>query len=152
MDNYTSQVIVLPPILDSDGDGVDDDNDAFPDDPEETHDDDGDGVGNNTDVFPQDPDEQFDDDDDGVGNNEDDFPDNPYASNWATIYAAVGTLLALLIGAGVMISRMKKQDELPTVASSSELQQLDKQIEELQQKKNEMIAQEDVTEQMFNDD
>ena len=34
----------------------------------------------------------------------------------------------------------------------SELQQLDKQIEELQQKKNEMIAQEDVTEQMFNDD
>ena len=47
---------------------------------------------------------------------------------------------------------MMKQDELPTVASSSELQQLDKQIEELQQKKNDMIAQEDVTEQMFNAD
>tara|TARA_B100001778_G_scaffold49083_1_gene36342 strand:+ start:503 stop:2278 length:1776 start_codon:yes stop_codon:yes gene_type:complete len=152
MGNYTFEVIVLPPILDSDGDGVDDDNDAFPQDPEETHDDDGDGVGNNTDVFPQDPEEQFDNDGDGVGNNADEFPDNKYASNWSTIYAAVGTLLALLFGAGVMISRMKKQDELPTVASSSELQQLDKQIEELQQKKNEMIAQEDVTERMFNDD
>ena len=137
---------------DDDDDGVGNNSDAFPQDPEETHDDDGDGVGNNTDVFPQDPDEQFDNDGDGVGDNEDDFPDNKFASNWATIYAAVGTLLALLIGAGVMISRMKKQDELPTVASSSELQQLDKQIEELQQKKNEMIAQEDVTERMFNDD
>ena len=134
---------------DDDGDGVGNNSDAFPDDPDETHDDDGDGVGNNTDEFPQDPDEQFDDDDDGVGNNEDAFPDNPYASNWATIYAAVGTLIVLLIGAGVMISRMKKQDELPNVASSIELQQLDKQIEELQQKKNEMIGQEDPTELMF---
>jgi len=149
MMNYTFEVIVLPPIVDSDGDGVDDDDDAFPDDPDETHDDDGDGVGNNTDEFPQDPDEQFDDDDDGVGNNADDFPDNPYASNWSTIYAAVGVMLILLVGAGVMISRIKKQDELPNVASSSELQQLEKQIEELQQKKNEMIGQEDPTELMF---
>jgi hypothetical protein len=149
MMNYTFGVIVLPPIVDSDGDGVDDDDDAFPDDPEETHDDDGDGVGNNTDVFPQDPDEQFDDDDDGVGNNADDFPDNPYASNWSTIYSAFGTLILLLIGAGVIISRMKRQDELPNVQSSSELQQLEKQIEELQQKKNEMIGQEDPTELMF---
>ena len=59
----------------------------------ETHDDDGDGVGNNTDEFPQDPDEQFDKDGDGVGDNADDFPDNKYASNWSTIYAAVGTLI-----------------------------------------------------------
>lgn len=145
------EVIVLPPIVDSDGDGVNDDEDAFPDDPDETHDDDGDGVGNNTDEFPQDPDEQFDNDDDGVGNNADDFPDNAYASNWSTIYAAVGTLIVLLIGVGVITSRMKKQDELPNVQSSSELEQLEKQIEELQQKKNEMIGQEDATEQMFND-
>ena len=44
---------------------------------------------------------------------------------------------------------MKKQDEFPTVGSSRELQQLDNRIEELQHKKNEMTAQEDVTEQMF---
>ena len=148
MMNYTFEVIVLPPIVDSDGDGVDDDDDAFPEDPDETHDDDGDGVGNNTDVFPQDPDEQFDDDNDGVGNNADDFPDNPYASNWSTIYSAFGTLILLLIGAGVMISRMKRQDELPNV-HSSELQQLEKQIDELQQRKNEMIGREDPTELMF---
>jgi len=134
---------------DDDGDGLGNNSDAFPQDPDETHDDDGDGVGNNTDEFPQDPDEQFDDDDDGVGNNADDFPDNAFASNWSTIYAAVGVLLILLVGAVVIISRMKKQDELPTVASSIELQQLDKQIEELQQKKNEMIGQEDPTELMF---
>ena len=69
--------------------------DAFPDDPDETHDDDGDGVGNNTDVFPQDPDEQFDKDGDGVGDNADEFPDNKFASNWATVYAAVGTLICV---------------------------------------------------------
>ena len=136
---------------DDDSDGVGNNSDAFPDDPDETHDDDGDGVGNNTDEFPQDPDEQFDNDGDGVGNNADDFPDNAYASNWSTIYAAVGTLILLLIGAGVMISRMKKQDELPNVQSSSELQQLDKQIEELQQKKNKIVGQEDATELMFED-
>ena len=41
--------------LDSDGDGVYDDQDAFPDDPTETADSDGDGVGDNADAFPNDP-------------------------------------------------------------------------------------------------
>ena len=59
---------------DSDGDGVGDNSDAFPDDPNETHDDDSDGVGNNTDAFPQDESETHDDDGDGVGNNSDAFP------------------------------------------------------------------------------
>ena len=149
--NFTFELIVLPPIVDSDSDGVEDDEDAFPNDPDETHDDDGDGVGNNTDEFPQDPDEQFDDDKDGVGNNADDFPDNPYASNWSTIYAAVGTLVVLLIGAGVMISRMKKEDELPNVPASNELEQLEKQIEELEKKKSEMLESQDPTELMFED-
>jgi len=149
--NYTFELIVLPPIVDSDGDGFEDDEDAFPDDPDETHDDDGDGVGNNTDVFPQDPDEQFDKDGDGVGDNADDFPDNKYASNWSTIYAAVGTLIVLLIGAGVMISRMKKEDELPNVPASNELEQLEKQIEELEKKKSEMLEEQDPTELMFED-
>ena len=149
--NYTFELIVLPPIVDSDGDGVEDDEDAFPDDPDETHDDDGDGVGNNTDEFPQDPDEQFDKDGDGVGDNEDDFPDNKYASNWSTIYAAFGTLIVLLIGAGVIISRMKKEDELPNVPASNELDQLEKQIKELEKKKSEVLGEQDPTELMFED-
>ena len=60
--------------MDSDGDGVGDNSDAFPDDPNETHDDDSDGIGNNTDAFPQDENETHDDDGDGVGNNSDAFP------------------------------------------------------------------------------
>jgi hypothetical protein len=59
---------------DSDGDGVGDNSDAFPNDGNETHDDDDDGVGNNTDAFPQDGNETHDDDNDGVGNNTDAFP------------------------------------------------------------------------------
>ena len=136
---------------DDDSDGVGNNSDAFPDDPDETHDDDGDGVGNNTDVFPQDPDEQFDKDGDGVGDNADDFPDNKYASNWSTIYAAVGTMIVLLIGAGVMISRIKKEDELPNVPASNELEQLEKQIEELEKKKSQMLEEQDPTELMFED-
>ena len=60
--------------LDSDGDGVIDEEDEFPNDANETHDDDNDGVGNNTDAFPQDGNETHDDDGDGVGNNTDAFP------------------------------------------------------------------------------
>jgi hypothetical protein len=59
---------------DSDGDGVGDNSDAFPNDGNETHDDDDDGVGNNADAFPQDENETHDDDNDGVGNNTDAFP------------------------------------------------------------------------------
>ena len=55
------------------------------------------------------------------------FPDNKFASNWATVYAAVGTFM-LLIGGGVIISRMKSQDELPNVPSNNEIEQLEKQI------------------------
>ena len=149
--NITLDVNVLQPVTDSDGDGVEDDEDAFPDDPDETHDDDGDGVGNNTDVFPQDPDEQFDKDGDGVGDNADEFPDNKFASNWATVYAAVGTLIVLLIGAGVIISRMKSEGELPNVPSNNEIEQLEKQIEELEKKKSEILEEQDPTELMFGD-
>ena len=56
---------------DSDGDGVNDDEDAFPDDPSETPDSDKDGVGDNADAFPNDPTEVADCDNDGVGDNED---------------------------------------------------------------------------------
>ena len=61
---------------DSDNDGVGDNSDMFPNDSSETHDDDGDGIGNNADIFPQDANETHDDDGDGTGNNSDVFPQN----------------------------------------------------------------------------
>jgi len=61
---------------DDDNDGVDDINDAFPDDPSESADSDGDGVGDNVDALPNDASEQFDSDNDGVGDNRDRFPLN----------------------------------------------------------------------------
>ena len=48
-------MLFLVAALDSDGDGVYDDQDAFPNDPNETADSDGDGVGDNADAFPNDP-------------------------------------------------------------------------------------------------
>lgn len=65
------------PITDRDGDGVNDNADAFPDDATETADSDVDGVGNNADVFPNDSTETVDSDGDGVGDNADDFPNDP---------------------------------------------------------------------------
>ncbi len=53
--------------LDTDGDGVADFRDAFPNDATESRDTDGDGVGDNTDQFPKDPDESLDTDADGTG-------------------------------------------------------------------------------------
>ncbi|RFC45504.1 MAG: Glucose/arabinose dehydrogenase, beta-propeller fold [Verrucomicrobia bacterium] len=44
-----------PPPLDSDGDGVPDAQDAFPNNPAESKDTDGDGIGDNSDPFPNDP-------------------------------------------------------------------------------------------------
>ena len=62
--------------VDSDGDGVFDNEDAFPDDASETMDSDGDGVGDNADEFPQDGSETMDSDMDGVGDNADAFPND----------------------------------------------------------------------------
>jgi hypothetical protein len=61
-------------IADRDHDEVSDDNDAFPDDPNETIDSDQDGVGDNGDAFPNDPNETRDTDGDGIGNNGDTTP------------------------------------------------------------------------------
>jgi hypothetical protein len=69
--------------LDSDGDGVRNDEDAFPDDPAESVDTDGDGVGDNADQFPDDPAESVDTDGDGVGNNEDEDDDNDGVRDFA---------------------------------------------------------------------
>ena len=78
-------------LLDNDGDGVSNENDAFPEDPTETVDTDRDGVGNNADsdddgdgviddfdAFPLDPAETVDTDLDGVGNNADSDDDGDF--------------------------------------------------------------------------
>jgi hypothetical protein len=62
--------------IDTDGDGIPDSEDAFPEDPTEWEDTDGDGVGNNSDAFPNDPAEWLDSDADGIGNNADPDDDN----------------------------------------------------------------------------
>jgi hypothetical protein len=62
--------------LDSDNDGVGDNSDAFPNDSQETADSDGDGYGDNSDDFPNDPDEWYDTDGDGHGDNSDEFPED----------------------------------------------------------------------------
>ncbi|HUK64221.1 MAG TPA: galactose oxidase-like domain-containing protein, partial [Dongiaceae bacterium] len=49
------RLVYLAPAVDSDGDGVPDDQDAFPNDPTEWADSDGDGHGDNSDAFPNDP-------------------------------------------------------------------------------------------------
>jgi len=76
--------------VDSDGDGVIDTTDAFPNDPDEWRDTDGDGIGDNSDpdidgdgvpneqdAFPQDPLWSVDSDGDGIGDASDLFPDDP---------------------------------------------------------------------------
>lgn len=63
-------------LNDRDGDGVPDDEDAFPDDPSETIDSDLDGVGDNADAFPLDATETTDTDGDGIGNNADNDDDD----------------------------------------------------------------------------
>lgn len=91
---------------DSDGDGVGDNADVFPNDAHETVDSDGDGVGDNADAFPDDAEESMDTDGDGVGDNADDFPDDPERSaNTLTritdstgVSAGVVLLILILIG------------------------------------------------------
>jgi len=68
------EVVFGAPVVDSDGDGYNDIDDRFPDDPEEWNDTDDDGVGDNHDMFPNDPTETWDGDGDGVGDNGDAFP------------------------------------------------------------------------------
>ncbi|MGH1439869.1 MAG: S8 family serine peptidase [Cellvibrionaceae bacterium] len=67
---------IVPPPVDSDGDGVPDSEDVFPNDPTESADSDGDGVGDNADAFPEDASETIDSDGDGVGDNSDAFPND----------------------------------------------------------------------------
>ncbi len=84
---------------DSDGDGVPDSIDAFPDDPFETTDSDGDGVGDVADAFPDDP-TQSGDDDTGGGS-----PDGGQAPGLCGAGAAPAMILMLLTFGGVRTRR-----------------------------------------------
>lgn len=71
----SNEKVLTPPVIpDTDGDGVLDPDDVFPNDGSEWEDSDGDGTGDNGDHFPNDPSEQSDTDGDGYGDNADDFP------------------------------------------------------------------------------
>ncbi|MDA7795297.1 hypothetical protein N8957_02640, partial [Porticoccaceae bacterium] len=72
-----AQTSVAPGPVDSDNDGVNDDEDAFPNDASETADSDSDGTGDNADAFPNDASETTDTDNDGVGDNADYAPNDP---------------------------------------------------------------------------
>ena len=72
--SFTGCLDTSDEIKDTDGDGVGDNSDAFPQDSNETHDSDNDGVGDNSDAFPLDSNETHDSDNDGVGDNSDTFP------------------------------------------------------------------------------
>ncbi len=87
--NPASTEINVSLLEDSDGDGVPDINDAFPNDPSESADADGDGIGDNADrdgdndgfndiddAFPMDVTEWLDSDEDGTGDNADTDDDN----------------------------------------------------------------------------
>ena len=69
--------------VDTDEDGVGDNSDAFPNDATETTDTDGDGVGDNTDIFPNDVTESTDKDNDGIGDNADDYDNTELFSSGA---------------------------------------------------------------------
>jgi uncharacterized repeat protein (TIGR03806 family) len=76
---------------DSDGDGVPDSSDAFPNDPSEWADSDGDGRGDHSDAFPADPSEWLDTDGDGIGDNSDPFPTLPGSSSWQVLASSNGS-------------------------------------------------------------
>lgn len=77
---------------DSDGDGVSDNADVFPNDAAETLDSDGDGVGDNADAFPNDATETLDSDGDSVGDNADAF------ANDASRYIIIAPTLEVITG------------------------------------------------------
>ena len=60
--------------FDTDLDGIGDNEDAFPEDANESVDSDGDGVGDNADMFPNNANESMDSDGDGIGDNADEYP------------------------------------------------------------------------------
>jgi hypothetical protein len=84
--------------VDSDNDGVSDDEDAFPNDASETVDSDNDGVGDNADAFPNDASETADSDNDGVGDNADYAPNDPAVQSGPAQVVSVAGNPAAVVG------------------------------------------------------
>jgi hypothetical protein len=93
-----AQTSVAPGPVDSDNDGVSDDEDAFPNDASETADSDNDGVGDNADVFPNDASETTDTDSDGVGDNADYAPNDPAVQSGPAQVVSVAGSPAAVVG------------------------------------------------------
>lgn len=100
---------VADPAVDTDGDGVPDATDAFPNDPAESVDTDADGVGNNADpdddndgvadfrdVFPLDPTESADSDGDGIGDNAEARSSSSSIGGGALCGTTMGTTMMLI--------------------------------------------------------
>ena len=81
-----SALCVRESLGDTDGDGVADNEDAFPFDGDEWADSDGDGVGDNADAFPNNADEWADRDADGAGDNSDPDRDGDGVANGEDVY------------------------------------------------------------------
>ena len=96
-------VLSIISFSDSDGDGVIDIEDAFPNDANETHDDDDDGVGNNSDAFPNDANETIDSDGDGVGDNNDADPRDPSVRYTSDIEVDISDRSAAMIAGAIFI-------------------------------------------------
>jgi cytochrome c len=82
----------LNPTIDTDGDGVANSIDAFPNDPTESRDSDNDGIGDNTDAFPNNPNESKDSDGDGIGDNSDPTPLGSGSNIYTTRYIRLTAL------------------------------------------------------------
>jgi hypothetical protein len=87
---------------DTDGDGIGNGFDAFPDDPSEWSDSDGDGVGDNSDAFPLDSEEWGDTDGDGVGDEADFYPDDPSKSERSLLVPSLTILAGLVVVASIV--------------------------------------------------
>lgn len=98
---------------DADGDGVGDEIDQFPNDPDESMDSDGDGVGDNLDVFPNDANESADSDGDGIGDNAD--PDTASSgsssSSMNAVFIGVGVLAVIVLLGVMMVLRRGSGEE-----------------------------------------
>ena len=71
-------------------------------DPNEWNDTDGDGVGDNSDAFPDDPSEWSDSDGDGVGDEADFYPEDPGKSERSLLAPSLAILVGLVAIASIV--------------------------------------------------
>ncbi len=106
---YVDYITVHAADIDSDGDGIVDSQDAFPNDPDEWKDSDGDGVGDNSDAFPFDPHEWRDSDGDGIGDNSDFLPTFNNYILYALIVVLIVALAYVFGKKGIESYRLKRE-------------------------------------------